>query len=313
MKYALSATFVMLSLIGCKETLPTAPTPHFTVSYSKDSSWTTVTGASSNWLDKVIWGKGQFIIVGGKGTVLRSQNGSDWQDNSIAGACELTDICFDGTGYEVVSQSDTVYTSNDGMTWQAGNARMGASVLHSVTKAGANYYLAGMTMNNSIIVRTSDFVQFALDTSFAGGTFFYITQLENRLFALGSDSRLAVKSEGAPWNVIPFAGALYLSKMVYFKSNYVIASDSSKVHISSDLSNWTSRKFDEYDTWFHDIQIIGDTLYLFGDEVGYYTTTDLASWQFHMIMSGPFVNSCAFNDSVIVTVGSYGDIKWKRR
>jgi photosystem II stability/assembly factor-like uncharacterized protein len=72
------------------------------------SNWTSRTSNTSNLLEGIIYGNGQFIAVGNNGTILTSTDGATWNSSTVtpSGILSTTEllesISYDGSSKFVV-------------------------------------------------------------------------------------------------------------------------------------------------------------------------------------------------------------------
>ncbi len=102
----------------------------FTSSYiatSPDGAvWTSGTKTFPYQLDAVVWApeRSEFVAVGMKGGIVRSADGTTWEERSSGTSQELTSIAWTGTTYVAVGkapagpgQSPVILTSTDSTAW----------------------------------------------------------------------------------------------------------------------------------------------------------------------------------------------------
>jgi hypothetical protein len=71
----------------------------------------------SNNLNGVVFGGGQFIAVGARGSVLRSTDGREWTQEGSGTTRDLNHVAYGNGLYVACGASDTLLTSTDGQQW----------------------------------------------------------------------------------------------------------------------------------------------------------------------------------------------------
>lgn len=77
------------------------------------------TGTVPHTMNSIAYGNGVFVLVGNGGTVMRSENGDVWTQETAAAANNWQKVIFGGGIFVAVSSdgTDRVMTSRDGITW----------------------------------------------------------------------------------------------------------------------------------------------------------------------------------------------------
>jgi len=75
-----------------------------------------VPGFSNN-LNGVVFGGGQFLAVGARGSILRSSDGSNWTQENSGTTRDLNQVAYGNGLYVACGTSDTLLTSTDGRQW----------------------------------------------------------------------------------------------------------------------------------------------------------------------------------------------------
>ena len=144
MMLALVVGALVVLITGCSS----APGTPKTTDDLVGTTWTLVrtggglkspAGTTGEDLQKVAWGDGRFVAVGGGGTIVHSVDGETWTGANVSATEDLADVTW-GDGRFVAVGGSTIIHSTDGVTWKAASAATEAN-LSSVTY-GADRFVA---------------------------------------------------------------------------------------------------------------------------------------------------------------------------
>lgn len=106
-------------------------------------TWTTQTSGTTAVLYDVTYGGGQFVAVGGGGTILTSSNGAAWTAQSAGTTQVLNGVVHGGAGYVGVGHGSTIVTSPNGTAWTAQNiSNIAYNNIFEDVAYGAGQYVA---------------------------------------------------------------------------------------------------------------------------------------------------------------------------
>lgn len=83
---------------------------------ASDGAWITCDSGTTNDLSDVCWGEDQFVAIGVGGTILRSSDGVDWTASSSPVTETINCITFGNDTYVALTK-DRALTSRDGRDW----------------------------------------------------------------------------------------------------------------------------------------------------------------------------------------------------
>jgi hypothetical protein len=90
-----------------------------TIITSQDgSNWTKRSSNSNAYLIRITYGNGVFVTVGEGGTILTSPNGADWTQRPSGTTKMLWSISFENGLFTIETGLLTVLTSSDGLFWK---------------------------------------------------------------------------------------------------------------------------------------------------------------------------------------------------
>lgn len=89
-----------------------------TILISNDgTNWSRVESGVADNLRDCAYGDGKYVIVGDWGTVLTSTNGISWSQQYAGTFYSLNAVCYANTQFVAVGESCTILTSPDGVVW----------------------------------------------------------------------------------------------------------------------------------------------------------------------------------------------------
>ncbi len=96
----------------------------------------------------VVNGTSEFVAVGYESTILTSQNGTTWYQQSTPANLTLTGIAFGGTtfvavGLNAINDNPVILTSSDGSTWTQNTGNLGTKGLLAVSYGGGMFVAVG--------------------------------------------------------------------------------------------------------------------------------------------------------------------------
>ncbi|KOX88937.1 hypothetical protein BVI061214_02360 [Thermus aquaticus] len=126
---------------------------HLTLSLvDADNASGSGSGAGTTWtlrnpgntLFGVTYGKGLFVAVGAKGTILTSRDGVSWTLRNSGTSRDLFGVAYGNGRFVVVGEDGTILTSPDGVSWTA-------------RTSGTSKLLNGVTYGNGTFVAVGDY------------------------------------------------------------------------------------------------------------------------------------------------------------
>ncbi len=154
------------------------------------SGWQPISGVTNSNLGAVAWGNGQWVVLSDSSQVLRSENGWDWEidtvspglngvdfgngvfvavgDSGMIGTLDtqgvwhapssgttdrLLTVTFAGGRFVAVGESDFVFVSQDGITWTSHAHSAPGTTLNNVTWDKLSFYACG---DNVTLLSSSD-------------------------------------------------------------------------------------------------------------------------------------------------------------
>lgn len=189
---------------------------------SDGKSWTAASGAAAP-AYAVVWGKGQYVVAGGKGEFDTSPDGVTWTRHVATGGSFAKSyprrIIWTGTQYVVVGYTDydvpLVATSSDGAGWiwqttpsgttaAINGVAFGRGILVAVGSAGND--LSGT--RPAVILTSSDGVNWTAPTAPADRSFTAVAWTGSWFIAFADDGSTIVSSEGVTWLAGPTAAGV---------------------------------------------------------------------------------------------------------
>jgi len=94
-------------------------------------------------LNEVVWTGTRFVAVGGKGTILESEDGMTW--SIAASGADLKGLAYDGSRFIAVGDNGRLAVSSDVNTWEYRHAGNDAYYLYDLVWDGSRYLSVGQT------------------------------------------------------------------------------------------------------------------------------------------------------------------------
>ncbi|TXK77841.1 stalk domain-containing protein [Paenibacillus sp. N3.4] len=272
-----------------------APVSANAQSASGELVWSKLASMEANDLNDVVVNDAHtYVAVGDGGTILRSNDGRQWQSVDASTTDNIKAVTTNGTKFVAVGDQGTILSSDDGSRWSSGTLDI------SLTVGDFSSAEDQQIINKSTIVAWDRTIQPAVtrisSVIWDGQKFVAVGDWHERFPSKFSSSELSdftgflvfVSEDGVNWNarkvnydrqhVYKMTGVMYpdqFSKLIYTGSMYVATTRSSNtgssaIFTSPDLDTWTlsvpNNKISINDAIYSNGQIIA---------VGYYLS---ASW-----------------------------------
>ena len=259
---------------------------------------------TSNVSNSIGGGEPPFIIVGDRGTILKSVDGINWQNNSISTTANFLNVTYGNYTFLIsgsqVNDKNLTFTSNGGSNWtdvtfDFGYGNTGKSAF------GLNKFV--VTANNKVYYATLGSNWFAstvgsgeIRSIFFSDGIFYITQGTNIYMSENLTSWTNPVITGN-WNDITVGNDLVVA----------VGSDSSNVNVKYfQFGSWISAEVPNADSSLKSIAF-GNNVFTITTTGSYHTTRDLSNWT--KTSSAAIPNDITFRKGIFVAVGESGLIQ----
>jgi len=209
---------------------------------------------SQNLNKVVVNSNGVFVAVGDNGTIITSSNGSNWQTANLqtaATTANFNSIAVNGNVFVAVGNSSssvkTVYTSNDGITWNPGMAGSPtpSAITNSLSSVAVNAqgYFVAVGAAGPIYYSSTGTSWTATSTPASGYLNAITANTQGNFIAVG-DNGLVVAINSNNWSVntstiSELAGVSLNTVNVSATGTYLITSGSTAMY-SNDGNNWNA-------------------------------------------------------------------------
>jgi photosystem II stability/assembly factor-like uncharacterized protein len=182
----------------------------------------TIKEAGYGSIKSIARGQEVFIAATGGPSLLRSKNGTDWQDQPLPLDLDINAVQFNDGLWTAVGELGVVFTSTDSITWSAHQSSTN-EVLNGIAGHSGHWIAVG---NSHAIVQTKNF-QYWESTAYPrvrGGNLSHLTSIENHdetWIAVGNRGIMLKSTDGTNWeSVNPSRFATSWSKIKFLKSKW---------------------------------------------------------------------------------------------
>jgi fibronectin type 3 domain-containing protein len=204
-------------------------------------TWTVQdSGSTAMRLTGIAWNGTRFVAVGTSGTILTSLDGEAWTSRDVETTQQLDDVTWGGGQFVAVAYK-TVYTSADGINWIGHEVEVsGYLSLRSVAWSGSAYVAIATDYSDSEILTSLDGETWtSVHTTWLGlrdlvwGNDIFVATGEANYSVTSTD-------DGATWtnNYLGFSG--YMSHVDWDGSQFV-SSYGGTLYTSPDGVNWATK------------------------------------------------------------------------
>lgn len=215
-----------------------APGPEAEFSWSEPPAWRWENPVpQGNPLGAVLFAGGQFVAVGGSGTVLTSPDGAAWTLRNWDGTAFLHDIAYGNGRYVAVGEHGGVLTSTDGVSWQMSAADT-TNQLRGVA-FGQGQFVAVDYMGG--VHRSRDGREWTAGSVGAGARLFGLGFARGVFVAVGVGGSIFTSEDGAAWTVRPSGTEADLVAVAYGGGRFVAVGHDGVVVTSLDGRQWRAQ------------------------------------------------------------------------
>lgn len=264
---------------------------------------------TENNLGFIIYGGGQFVIVGDSGTIITSADGKTWIKSESGIRNDLFCINYNENQYAVVGSKGVILTSSDGVGWisrTSGTTRD----LYSVDYGGGQYVVVGsmgtmLTSSDGIvwIDRTSATVEDLSSIAYGNGRFIATARL----------CLIFTSPDGITWNSGTMGEMTVNYFLTYCNNQFLLLNyfggggHYGAVYRSVDGIGWGDMSPGIYDPHYTSI-VYGNNQYVLVEKGNIYYSSNGQSWIGKPLNLGFSPKSICYGDSQFVAVGQNGSI-----
>ncbi|HEY1169814.1 MAG TPA: hypothetical protein VGH19_00465 [Verrucomicrobiae bacterium] len=199
---------VDLQGVACKNGLYVVSGGNGTVLTSNDgTNWTSRTTPTSAFLSSIATNSSLFVAAGNLGTILTSPDGISWTLRNSSTAKWLFRVKqFDGT-FVVVGENGTILTSPDGTNWTPRTSGV-TNWLNDVEKVNGEYFVAG---NQGTVLRSSNLTTWTPMSTPTKKSLFTLASAAGQLIAGGVEGallRLQLTPDTTPVSFVDYGKVL---------------------------------------------------------------------------------------------------------
>ena len=198
-----------------------------------DPTWTLQASGTVDDINDLIWGNGQYTVVGDSGTILTSVDGATWTDRST-GTSDLSGLVRGGGQFVAVGDSGTILTSPDSVTWT--DQSTGTSNLNAVTWSGSEYTAVGAS---GTVLTSPDGVTWTAQTSGTTADLNAITWDGSQFVAVGAVGTLLTSADASSWTARTSGTSNNLYAIAWSGLQFAVAGASGTILTSVNGTTWT--------------------------------------------------------------------------
>ncbi len=206
------------------------------------ASWASQTSGTSENLNGLTYGGGQFVAACGGGIILTSSNGTSWASQSSGTTQGLYGITYANSKYVVVGLNGTILTSSNGTAWtsQTGGT---TSFLYGVNYGNSQYIAVGADSGGTVgVILTSP--NGTTWTSQTSGTTNYLNSVvyaNSQYVVVGGSGTILTSSNGTAWTGQTSGTAVDLNNLTYAGGQFVAVGNNGTILTSPNGTAWTSQ------------------------------------------------------------------------
>jgi hypothetical protein len=207
------------------------------------SSWTAAISPTEDRLEDVIFTNNLFVAVGESGTILTSNDGLSWS-NQTRGASQDLDGLAVANGLAVaVGKGGAILTSTDGAAWNYTQSPGGAD-LHGVAYGNGQWVAVGDSPN--IFISSNGLQWTAHSPGFAFSYLKSVLYANNLWVAVGTNGQIITSSDALDWTARTSPTLNDLNDITYGNGTFVVVGDNNfqpdtTILTSPDGVTWVDR------------------------------------------------------------------------
>lgn len=238
MKRVMLASAVLLALMGCSRDKGTNPVDNFGKTYSIQESGTTGV------IRDIIFADSVFIAVGGAG-VMKSTDGKSWAQVSIPVSKGLIAICRGDDAFVTVGAVGTILYSEDGTNWMNRSVDLGDQMYSSfsdVAWTGSQYIAVGYRKNlkEGTVWKSTDGRNWSQAYVGSSGWLFGVTSVGSTIIVVGENGLMVKSTNGTVWSESYLNTDGILSCAELIDGKVYLGGESTPLFSSLDGVTWSS-------------------------------------------------------------------------
>jgi len=199
-------------------------------------------GGSISPLRAIAFGSGKFLVAGDAGTLLTSEDATNWVSQQHGIKIISEDILFAKDTFVVVGAADTLITSTDGADWTVRDSATNYC-LRAIAYGDGKFIAIGEYYDTprNIFLLSTDGITWARQTNQFSTSSFSAISFGNGLFLATGDNALITSPDGTNWTSHTTGLNAYINKILYTNGLFVAACAYGKILTSGDGLGWISR------------------------------------------------------------------------
>lgn len=269
------------------------------------------TPADEDELEKNIFFKEKYIVLGGSGLIMASQDGEKWniREGSVRGY--LSGIVSNEKMFVAIGDNASILTSSDGIRWKKQLALEDQYRLHSITSNGVQFVAVGYCEKGGLILTSSngeDWTQMIIDLK---GAYGYINDIiwDGDKFVgvlVGNEREIITSIDGLKWERKNINTRAYFSKITWNGTQYAAATGNS-ILFSKDLENWEESQLNITER-INRIVWAGERYFVLGENGLILTSYDGESWSKQTVNSKESMKDAFWSGMHYIVISETGTI-----
>lgn len=243
----------------------------------------TTIGYSTNRLNNVIYGNGQYLVVTGHGKIATSPDGVTWTDRpTVFGSDSIYNIIYANNLYVAVGLAGKIATSPDAINWTLRTS--GLTAAQHVRAVGWNGSLFMVGGDGGFIRTSPDGITWTARTSGIATSIYNFETANGITVCVAAGGNLLTSPDGITWTARTSQfGTSNIFAVAYGSGKFIIVGASGKIANSVDGITWVLGTSGSGDTLYDIIYTGSSFMYV---SITVFISFDGATWSSRVSNTG---------------------------
>ena len=250
------------------------------------SNWVIRSSGTSIELFEVAYGNRTFVAVGETGTILISTDGINWNQRSSGTSADLRSVIYANNLFVISGFNGGILTSVDGNTWTLRNG------VHSQVNKnlygltyGSNTYIS--VGETGTVLISNDGISWSPGSSGTSEKLIGVTHNEGSTFlAVGNSGTILTSTDGSTWFEESSGTSKNLSGVSFGNGSFIVVGDDGIILVSNnDADTWTQSESSITQN-INTVEFLNNNFYVVGNAGNILASSNGLSW--NNLVSGTF-------------------------